>query len=165
MLRLVMVMLLLYSPFSAFGQQTSADTSTAACNFQDGKQMSVRYRAIPVDSKSSPAEGKLWAPGKAPMLLFTQVQLSIGNSEIPVGAYSMYAIPQKDSWTLVVNKNVNEGGQYDQHQDLLRIPMQVGHLSDPDKLFSVALGHVAPQQCNMRMYYGKNATWVEFKEK
>ena len=99
------------------------------------------------------------------MLLFTQSELSIGNSHIPVGAYSMYVIPQKEAWTLVLNKNVTEGSKYEEQQDLLRVEMQVGQLSKPNERFSVFFAHVAPKQCNMRMYYGKVGTWVEFKEK
>jgi hypothetical protein len=77
----------------------------------------------------------------------------------------MYVIPHRGNWTLILNKNVSEGSKYDEHQDLSRAEMQMGQLSQPNQQFSVFFGHVAPKQCNMRMYYGKTGTWVEFKEK
>jgi hypothetical protein len=77
----------------------------------------------------------------------------------------MYVIPQKKSWTLVLNKNVSESSSYDEHQDLARIEMQIGQLSEPDQQFSVFFGHVAPKQCNMRIYVGKIGSWIEFREK
>jgi hypothetical protein len=61
--------------------------------------------------------------------LFTQSALSIGNSQIPIGAYSMYVIPRKENWTLVVNKNVEKGGKYDEHLDLSRVEMQIAQTS------------------------------------
>ena len=45
------------------------------------------------------------------MLLFTQGATTLGGSPIPVGAFSMYVIPGRDEWTLIVNRNVTPGVQ------------------------------------------------------
>jgi Protein of unknown function (DUF2911) len=147
----------------SFSQQAATNT-TATCNFDDGKQISVRYDKEATTSRELPA-GKVWTPGGQPMLLFTQVALSANDSEIPVGAYSMYIVRERDNWTLVVNKNVNSGAKYDKHQDLVRMGMLMGQLSEPQNQFTVAFGHGQPKQCNMRIYYGKEGTWAEFREK
>jgi Protein of unknown function (DUF2911) len=139
-------------------------TATSTCTFQDGKQMSVRYEAGGVGKKGLP-QGELWPPSGSPMLLFTQVALSVANSDIPAAAYSAYLIPEKDKWTLVINKAVSAGSPYDQQQDLVRVPMQIGHLGRPMKNVKVVFGHVAPKQCNMRIYSGKIGAWAEFNEK
>lgn len=97
------------------------------------------------------------------MFFFTDTPLKIENSQIPMGAYSMYIVPQRNDWILVLNKNVKEGGKYDERLDLLRVPMQIGQLDDKEP-FKVLFGHVAPGQCNMRIYEGKAGTWTEFKE-
>jgi hypothetical protein len=165
MLRLAMfVLFVLGMVYSSAAQQASAKDSTATCSFEDGKQLTVRYDNDTTSSKNGPPEGRVWAPGGTPMFLFTQSPLSIGNSQIPVGAYSMYVIPRKENWTLILNKNVTGGGKYDEHQDLSRVEMQIGQLSEPNKQFSLAFGHVSPKQCNMRIYFGKIGTWAEFKE-
>jgi len=149
---------------SSATQQASAKSATSTCSFQDGKQLTVRYDNDTISGKNGPPEGRVWAPGGTPMFLFTQSPLSIGNSQIPIGAYSMYIIPRKENWTLILNKNVTEGGKYDEHQDLSRVEMQIGQLSEPNKQFSLFFGHVSPQQCNMRIYFGKIGTWAEFNE-
>jgi Protein of unknown function (DUF2911) len=165
MLRLVVCTVLLGAMVNVgLAEQASANTATATCSFQDGKQISVRYHQVTVGKNGLP-EGEVWTPGGGPMFLFTPADLVIGNSEIPIGAYSMYVIPKRENWTLVLNKNVSEGSKYDEHQDLLRVDMQVGQLSEPNKQLSVFFGHIAPRQCNMRIYYGKTGTWAEFKEK
>lgn len=145
----------------AFSQQSA--TSIAACTFADGKQLSVQYEKSASVQKVDLTDGKLWMPGAKPMLLFTQADLSIGTTRIPVGAYRLYLIPGKDRWTLVINKNVNKA-EYDQQQDLLRVPMDVGQLSAPEQ-FSLVFAHLAPKQCNMRIYDGKIGAWAEFHEK
>jgi hypothetical protein len=99
------------------------------------------------------------------IFLFTETPLIVGTSEIPTGAFSMYLIPDKKKWTLVINKNVTAGSKYDEKQDLVRIPMQIGHVDTPAKRFQVLFVHVSPKQCNMRIYNGSTGAWVEFKEK
>ncbi|HXJ89906.1 MAG TPA: DUF2911 domain-containing protein [Candidatus Binatia bacterium] len=146
----------------SFSQQLGT-SSSATCTFQDGKQLSVQHEKIPPIKKVDLSSGKLWTPGEKPMVLFTQADLNVGHSEIPVGAYSLYFIPGKDHWTLVVNKGV-EKGQYEQQQDLVRVAMDVGQLSTPEQ-FSLLFAHVAPKQCNLRIYEGKTGAWAEFHEK
>jgi len=166
MLRFAMCMLLLAGMVrSSAAQQASSNSTTATCSFQDGTQLTVRYMNERIGGKSGPPEGRVWTPGGTPMFLFTQSALTIGNSQIPVGAYSMYVIPRKENWTLILNKNVTEGAKYDEHQDLSRVEMQIGQLSEPNKELSIIFGHVAPKQCNMRIYFGKIGTWAAFKEK
>ena len=168
MRRLVILILL----FSGAGQEIlAADSSpkskTAArtCTFQDGKQLTVRYELGGMSKDKELPMDVLWPSNGSPMYLFTQVELSLANSAIPVGAYSMYVIPGKEHWTLVINKGVSASIPYDQQQDLLRAPMQIGQLGQPANQVKVIFGHVAPKQCNMRIYYGKTGAWVEFKEK
>lgn len=165
MLRLLMfAMLSCGMVTSVLAQQTSGNTATTSCTFQDGNQLTLRYSKQPGKSKARLPEGTLWSPGGKPMFLFTQVEVIIGNVEIPIGAFSVYVIPQHDKWTLVVNKNVTEGSAYEEHEDLVRAPMQSGEVSDPQP-FSLSFGHIAPKQCSLRIYYGKMGTWVDFKEK
>jgi hypothetical protein len=94
-----------------------------------------------------------------------QTPLTAGKTDIPTGAYSMYIVRDKDDWDLVVNKNVSAGNKYDKKLDVVRLDMLSGQLSEPQKEFTVFFGHTEPKQCNLRIYYGKRGTWVEFKEK
>ena len=133
------------------------------CTFADGKQVSVRYKRPPVERRGDLPEGKVWPPS-ASMFLFTPVALTIGNSVIPAGAFSLYVIRGHDDWTLIVNKNVTEGAKYDEMEDLLRTAMKIGELGQPATELTVYFAHIAPKQCNMRLYYGKTGSWAEFQE-
>ena len=146
----------------AVAQQAAVD-STATCTFQDGKQISIQYDRSGSVKKTTLSSGKLWTPGEKPMVLFTQAELTVGNTDIPVGAYSMYLIPGRDHWMLVINKNVKPG-EYNPQQDLVRAPMDVAQISEPQP-FSLVFAHMAPKQCNIRMYQGKTGTWAELHEK
>ena len=66
---------LLWTPWLA--AQSGTPNSTTTCNLDDGRQVYVRYNAVA--NKEKPANGKPWAPGGAPMTLFTETQLAFGE--------------------------------------------------------------------------------------
>jgi hypothetical protein len=148
---------------SLWAQASPKPTSTTTCTFDDGKQVSVRYTED-MSANKQPSKGKVWTPGESPVFLFSQTGLLLGNSVIPADAYSVYVIPESKQWTLVVSKNVKPGSQYDEAQDLARFPMETGEVNPPEKNLSFSFAHVAPKQCNMRLYYGDTGAWAEFKE-
>lgn len=140
-------------------------SNTTACTFEDGKQISVRYNPQgPAGQKELP-HGEMWPAGSPEMYLFTQSDVSIAHSEIAVGAYSLYVIPEKKQWTLIINKGVTKGEAYKQEQDVVRATLETGHLGQAAKKIQIAFGHIAPKQCNLRIYYGETGAWAEFKEK
>ena len=152
---------LLWTPWLA-AQSGGSVSSTAACNLDDGRQVQVRYNVA--SGKEKPANGKPWSPGGAPMTLFTEAPLTLGSSVIPLGAYSVYPIPAKDHWTLVVNKNVTAGAAYDEKQDIARAQMETAQVDQAAGALEVAFAHVGPR-CTLRIYMGKSASFVDFTAK
>ncbi len=162
--RAVLISLLstsLWTPWLT-AQAGGAPTSTTTCNLDDGRQVYVRYN--PVSSKEKPANGKPWTPGGTPMTLFTEAQLTLGSSVIPIGAYTLYAIPAKDHWTVVVNKNVTAGTAYDEKQDIARAPMETAQVEQPSEALELAFAHVGAR-CTLRIYMGKAASFADFTAK
>jgi hypothetical protein len=142
-----------------------ADQAASVCTFADGKELTVRYNRPTYDPKKEPPSGKVWAPGDSPMSVFTETSLRVGNADLPVGAYNMFLIPGRDTWTLVINRNVAAGSAYDEKQDIVRVPMSTGKLPQPEKTLSIYLGHIAPKRCEMRVDFGKvRADGMEFNE-
>ncbi|MGA8541281.1 MAG: DUF2911 domain-containing protein [Terriglobales bacterium] len=135
------------------------------CTFNDGKQMKVEYSSATPKRGEDFHDRKLWEPGGSPMFLFTEPELTIAGSLIPEGAYSVYVIPEKRNWTLVINRNTAATGKYDGKQDLVRAPMEIAESEAPVAHLEVALAHLAPKQCNLRLYYEKIGAWAEFHEK
>lgn len=152
---------LLWAPWLC-AQAGNAPTSTTTCNLDDGRQVYMRYN--PVTAKEKIANGKPWSPGGTPMTLFTEAQLSLGSSTIPIGAYSVYPIPAKDHWTLAVNKNVTPGTAYDEKQDIARSVMETVQIEQANEALEVAFAHVGAR-CTLRIYIGKTASFVDFMAK
>ena len=158
--RAVLISILL-APFAV--AQSGGNQSTTTCNLEDGRQVYIRY--TPVSTKQEKiSNGKPWAPGGTPMTLFTEAQLSLGTSTIPVGAYTVYPIPARGNWSIVVNKSVTPGAAYDEKQDVARAPMETAQVESPSDQLEVAFAHVG-NRCSLRVYIGKTASFVDFNAK
>ncbi len=69
------------------------------------------------------AYDQVWRAGAnaATKITFSQ-NVSVNGTEIPKGTYSIFAIPSKAEWTMIINKDANASeGSYKQSDDLLRI--------------------------------------------
>jgi hypothetical protein len=137
----------------------SAPSSTATCTLEDGRQVYIRYNAVSGKTDKAP-NGRPWAPGGTPMTLFTEAQLSLGGSSIPVGAYTVYPIPSRQ-WTLAVNKNVAAGAAYDEKQDIARSAMETDQVPQSADALEVAFAHNG-SKCSLRIYFGKTASFADF---
>ena len=72
--------------------------------------------------------GKLWRTGAdEATTLSTEATLTVGTLEVPPGDYSLFTIPNKEHWTLVVNTEPNLMGRigYNRKKDLGRVDMKV----------------------------------------
>jgi hypothetical protein len=140
--------------------------AVATCTFEDSSEMSVRYNPVVEGKNSDLPNGKIWPADPAPsMVLFAGTELRLGNATIPLGAYSLYVIPGKQQWTIVVNHNVTPGAKYDEKQDIVRAPMEIGSVGSPSKEVQLGFGRTSPKQCGLRFYFGKVGAWVEFQQK
>jgi len=157
--RAVFITLLLTPWLSA---QSGGTQSTTTCNLEDGRQVYIRYN--PVSAKEKLSNGKPWAPGGTPMTLFTEAQLTLGSSTIPVGAYTIYPIPARGNWSIVVNKNVTAGSAYDEKQDVARAQMETANVESASESLEVAFAHVG-NRCSLRVYIGKTASFADFNAK
>ncbi len=160
---------LLLTTTTAYAQGTSSN-ATATCNFDKTKQVAVEYQRIAIDVKkkllgNDIPYGKVWTPGGKPMTLFTNTPVSIGDKDIPVGAYTLFVIPEEKKWTLIVSKSTDTSGKHDEKDDVARVPMQVGELPNPESEFSVYFAHVAPTQCSMRLDLDQARAWTVIQEK
>src|SRR5215470_8028600 len=162
----VAIVALLTLPLLAPAQQTAADSlaGSAVCTFDDGKQLSTRYKPVAVRTEGTP-NGKIWAPGALAMTLFTEVELTIGVTSVSPGAYTMYLLPGKKEWTLIVSRNVTIDSPYDKSQDLLRASMQTAERTRPEEQLQIFFGHTGPKRCEMNVDYAKSRAWLDFVQK
>jgi hypothetical protein len=64
----------------------------------------------------------------------------IGGKKIKAGTYSIFAIPNKDTWTIILNSQTDKWGafSYDQTKDIVRVNVPVKTLTKPIEFFSLS---------------------------
>lgn len=71
--------------------------------------------------------------------IYFDKNVTIGNKKVKKGRYSLFAIPSKDKWTIIVNKQTDRWGAftYDQSKDVVRVEVPIGKLDKPLEVFSM----------------------------
>ncbi len=84
---------------------------------------------------------QVWRTGANAATIFeTSGDLLVGGTPIPAGKYSLWTVPAREGWTLIVNKNTGQWGTaYDAQYDLARLPMKVDRLEQPVEQFTIAI--------------------------
>jgi hypothetical protein len=91
--------------------------------------------------------GKLWRTGAnmATKITFGD-DVKIGGKELAAGSYALFTIPGKDEWTIIFNKNTNQGGtgNYKESEDALRTTVKPLKIEDKIETFLINLEDVKP---------------------
>jgi hypothetical protein len=72
--------------------------------------------------------------------LVTDADLTIGGVAIPKGSYTLYTLPSRNGWKLIINKNTGQWGtDYLPEHDLARVDLRARQLREPLDSFSIWL--------------------------
>jgi hypothetical protein len=97
--------------------------------------------------------GVIWRTGANEAThLRTDRDLMIGTLRVPRGTYTLWTIPERDQWTLIVNRQTGQWGtEYDSTQDLGRVTMEVAPLQEPLEQFTIELDATSNAGAVLRM--------------
>lgn len=108
--------------------------------------------------------GQIWRAGANEATTFmTGENLMAGGKTIPAGTYTIFTVPNPDSWTLIVNKHTGEWGipyKYEA-EELARIPMKVTTLPSPVEDFTISFDSTATG-CTLHLRWERTDASVEF---
>ncbi|TCD02399.1 DUF2911 domain-containing protein [Pedobacter frigidisoli] len=90
--------------------------------------------------------GSVWRFGaneNTEIRFFTKV--TIGGKKIKAGTYSLFAIPNKGTWTIILNSQTDRWGAftYDASKDIVRVNVPVKTLAKPIEYFSITFTPLA----------------------
>ena len=104
--------------------------------------------------------GQVWRLGanEATTITFS-APVKVEGKDVPAGTYALFAIPGKDKWTFIVNKNAKQWGafKYQQSDDLLRFDVapQAGNAVETMTFTVVSK---APASASVEMEWAKVKT-------
>ena len=81
--------------------------------------------------------GQVWRTGanKATKITFSK-DVVIGTTPVPAGSYAFFAVPTADAWTLILNKDFNQGGafNYKKELDVARVDVKPEAITPRERL-------------------------------
>jgi hypothetical protein len=100
--------------------------------------------------------GKVWRTGanNATTINFAD-DVTIGNAKIPAGKYGLLTIPDKDSWTIIISKQVDvtNPADYKQESDVVRVNVKPMSLKDKVETFTMQFANVKSGACDLQMMW------------
>jgi hypothetical protein len=112
----------------------------------DGAKISITY-GRPYAKGRKIAGGlipydKVWRTGAdEATTLVTDKALMFGKTHVPPGTYTLYTQAREGSeWQLIINNQTGQWGtEYEQKQDLARVPMKVSKPASPVEQFTIVI--------------------------
>jgi hypothetical protein len=132
-------------------------TAKANCALADGKSITVDYSSPRAKGRKIYGGlvpyGEVWRAGANEATTFVSTtDLMVGGTHVPAGNYTIFAIPNKDKWTLVISKKTGEWGTPypGASEDLARIDMKASTLPSAVENFTIAFDKTGGG-CALRM--------------
>jgi hypothetical protein len=143
----------------------------AQCKFSDGKTITIDYSSPRAKGRKIFGElvpyGEVWRTGANEATTFvTTANLSVGTVTVPAGNYTLFTVPNKDKWSLIVNKKTGEWGiPYKYESDELgRSDMSVSATSGAVENFTIAFDQ-GGKSCKLNMSWENTQATIDIKEK
>jgi len=143
----------------------------AQCKLPDGKTITVDYSSPRMRGRKIfgglVPYNEVWRAGANEATTFdTTADLTVDGKDVPAGNYTLFTIPAKDKWTLIINKKTGEWGipyKY-QSDELARVPMQVSSTSSPVEDFTISFDQ-SGNACTLKMTWADTQASVQFTAK
>jgi hypothetical protein len=104
--------------------------------------------------------GQVWRTGanESTKISFSD-EVTIGGNKVPAGEYSLYSIPNKEEWTVILSKNLNLWGSsgYTEADDFVRVKVKPVTLSAPVETFTINIADLNSNTANIELAWEKTS--------
>lgn len=154
---------------SAQGSRPSPPAK-ATCDMGGGKSITVDYSSPRAKGRKVfgglVPYGEVWRAGANEATTFvTTADVMVGGTHVPAGSYTLFTIPNKDKWTLIISKKTGEWGipYPGAGDDFARVDMKASATSSPVENFTIAFDKAAPG-CMLRMEWENTKATVDISK-
>ncbi len=110
--------------------------------------------------------GEVWRTGaNEPTKITFSDEVTLGDATVPAGAYALYTIPQKDSWTIIVYGTTEGWGSfgYDQSKDVARFTAKPSELAAPVETFTIGIGDLRNDSATLHLDWDRTRVSIPIK--
>jgi hypothetical protein len=125
---LIAVVLVLVIAAAGFFAYTSTLSPEEKLSFDNnGLEVNVTYCQPKMKGRKIFGElvpyGKVWRTGaNAATIISFNKDVTVAGETVPAGEYTLWSIPNKGNWTIILNKETGQWGtNYNENEDLLRV--------------------------------------------
>lgn len=109
--------------------------------------------------------GKMWRTGaNASTKISFSDDVTIEGNLVPAGTYALYTLPGKDSWEIMLYKDLTLGGNlsdYKKENEQLRFTVKPSAYGQKIETFTIAIDDIKPTSCNIELIWEQ--TKIAFK--
>jgi hypothetical protein len=145
--------------------------ANASCDLGGGKTLTVAYSSPRMNGRKIfgglVPYGEVWRAGANEATTFvTDGDLTVGGKSVPAGSYTLFAIPDKDKWTLIISKKTKEWGTPypGAENDFARIDMTSAALPAAIENFTIAFDKSAAG-CTMHLNWETTSASIAIAKK
>jgi hypothetical protein len=84
---------------------------------------------------------EVWRTGaNAATVLTTSADLNVGGVDVPRGSYTLWTLPTRAGWKLIINRETGQWGtEYKPDRDLARVDMAAARAAEPVEQFTISV--------------------------
>lgn len=153
------------------GRKPLSPPAKAECKFSNGKTIHVNYSSPRMRGRKIYGGlvpyGEVWRAGANQATTFdTDANLVVGGKDVPAGNYTLFALPNPNSWKLIISKETGEWGipYPGAEHDFARIPMQLSKLPSPLEDFTIHFDQ-SGDACTMHLDWETTRASIKITEK
>lgn len=146
-------------------------SAKSACDLGGGKTLTIDYSSPRVKGRKIYGGlvpyGEVWRAGANEATTFvTDADLTVGGKTVPAGKYTIFAIPDKNKWTLVISKKTGEWGTPypGADSDFARMDMTASALPAAVENFTIAFDKTAGG-CSMHLDWESTRASIDISKK
>ena len=97
---------------------------------------------------------RVWRTGanESTVVVFPEDVL-VQGTEVPAGTYSLYTVPGKDEWIVILNNKLSWGTEYDEEEDLLRVTAEPVRSHFVEQMM-IYFEYVTPESGDLVIHWG-----------
>jgi hypothetical protein len=149
------------------GGAKASPAAKATCELGGGKTITVNYSSPRAKGRKIfgglVPYGEVWRAGADEATTFVPTSdVMVGGTHVPAGSYTIFAIPNKDKWTLVISRKTGEWGipYPGTDQDFARVDMKASATPSAVENFTIAFDKAA-SGCTLRMEWENTRATVD----